>query len=30
MTLKQAKFQIGDTVFKWTGDYTGPGLFRVT
>jgi hypothetical protein len=24
----EAKFQIGQLVFKWTGDYTGPGRVR--
>ncbi len=24
----QTKFQVGDSVFKWTGDYTGPGIVR--
>jgi hypothetical protein len=26
--MGQPKFQIGDQVFKWTGDYTGPGTVR--
>src|SRR6185369_15810607 len=24
----RAKFQMGDVVYKWTGDYTGPGVVR--
>jgi hypothetical protein len=27
MTQK-AKFEIGQTVYKWTGDYNGPGVVR--
>lgn len=26
--MPEPKFQIGDAVFKWTGDYTGPGIVR--
>jgi hypothetical protein len=26
--MAEPKFQIGDEVFKWTGDYTGPGVVR--
>lgn len=26
--MRDPKFQIGDLVFKWTGDYTGPGTVR--
>jgi hypothetical protein len=26
--MRDPKFQIGDAVFKWTGDYTGPGIVR--
>jgi hypothetical protein len=25
---QQPKFAIGQIVFKWTGDYTGPGTIR--
>ncbi len=28
MAATPAKFHVGDTVFKWTGDYTGPGIVR--
>lgn len=26
--MSEPKYQIGDAVFKWTGDYTGPGIVR--
>ncbi len=26
--MSDPKFQIGDHVTKWTGDYTGPGIVR--
>jgi hypothetical protein len=26
--MTQPKFQIGQLVYKWTGDYTGPGIVR--
>jgi hypothetical protein len=27
-TTRPPKFAEGDSVFKWTGDYTGPGVVR--
>lgn len=26
--MADPKFSIGDPVYKWTGDYTGPGVVR--
>lgn len=26
--MSEPKFKVGDAVFKWTGDYTGPGIVR--
>ena len=28
MVKEKQKFNVGDRVFKWTGDYTGPGIVR--
>lgn len=28
--MADPKFKVGDAVFKWTGDYGGPGIVRGT
>lgn len=30
MPAPEAKFSEGDAVFKWTGEYTGPGIVRAS